>query len=129
MPVRAFSPGEVDAARAAAATQQRPLPDALQDACGLEPAAFVARLAATVHLRAIDLTRMGALDPAFDMLSYADAAKRGCVLFHDGAQACLLVVADPFDMALRDWVGFVPGTSIQDGVSRFVAWYRDYYKV
>ena len=31
--------------------------------------------------------------------------------------------------ALRDWVGFVPGTSIQDGVSRFVAWYRDYYKV
>jgi UDP-glucuronate 4-epimerase len=31
--------------------------------------------------------------------------------------------------ALRDWVGFVPGTSIKDGVSRFVAWYRDYYKV
>jgi len=105
MPVRAFSPSEVDTARATAATLQRPLPDALQDACGLEPAAFVARLAATVHLRAIDLTGMGALDPAFDLLSYADAAKRGCVLFHDGAQACLLVVADPFDMALRDWVG------------------------
>ena len=31
--------------------------------------------------------------------------------------------------ALRDWVGFVPGTSIQDGIGRFVAWYRDYYKV
>jgi len=31
--------------------------------------------------------------------------------------------------ALRDWVGFVPGTSIQDGIARFVAWYRDYYKV
>ena len=30
--------------------------------------------------------------------------------------------------ALRDWVGFVPGTSIQDGIGRFVAWYRDYYK-
>ncbi len=31
--------------------------------------------------------------------------------------------------ALRDWVGFVPGTSIQDGIGRFIAWYRDYYKV
>ncbi len=31
--------------------------------------------------------------------------------------------------ALKDWVGFVPGTSVQDGIGRFVVWYRDYYKV
>jgi len=31
--------------------------------------------------------------------------------------------------ALNDWVGFVPGTSVKDGINRFVAWYRDYYKV
>nr|WP_315227861.1 NAD-dependent epimerase [uncultured Albidiferax sp.] len=31
--------------------------------------------------------------------------------------------------ALQDWVGFVPGTSIQTGIGNFVAWYRDYYKV
>lgn len=31
--------------------------------------------------------------------------------------------------ALREWVGFVPGTSIRDGIGRFVAWYRHYYKV
>ena len=30
---------------------------------------------------------------------------------------------------LNDWVGFVPGTPIQEGVGRFIAWYRDYYKV
>ena len=30
---------------------------------------------------------------------------------------------------LNEWVGFVPGTSVADGVARFVAWYRDYYKV
>ena len=30
---------------------------------------------------------------------------------------------------LNDWVGFVPGTSVEDGVGRFVSWYRDYYKV
>jgi UDP-glucuronate 4-epimerase len=31
--------------------------------------------------------------------------------------------------ALRDWVGFVPGTSVQTGIGNFVAWYRSYYKV
>lgn len=30
--------------------------------------------------------------------------------------------------ALNDWVGFVPGTTIQSGIARFVTWYRDYYK-
>ena len=32
------------------------------------------------------------------------------------------------DDLVRD-VGFTPATPIEDGVGRFVAWYRDYYKV
>ena len=31
--------------------------------------------------------------------------------------------------ALNAWTGFAPATSVRDGVGRFVAWYRDYYKV
>ncbi len=31
--------------------------------------------------------------------------------------------------ALMDWVGYKPGTSVEDGIARFVDWYRDYYKV
>ncbi len=30
---------------------------------------------------------------------------------------------------LNAWTGFVPATSVNDGVARFVAWYRAYYKV
>ena len=30
---------------------------------------------------------------------------------------------------LEAWTGFKPGTSIEDGVGRFVAWYRGYFKV
>ena len=30
--------------------------------------------------------------------------------------------------ALRDWIGFVPGTGLDQGIQRFVAWYRTYYK-
>lgn len=29
--------------------------------------------------------------------------------------------------ALARWIGFVPGTPVQEGVNRFVTWYRDYY--
>ncbi len=31
--------------------------------------------------------------------------------------------------ALSDWVGFKPETTIEHGISEFVDWYRDYYKV
>lgn len=31
--------------------------------------------------------------------------------------------------ALNAWTGFAPATSVKDGVARFVAWYRDYYRV
>jgi UDP-glucuronate 4-epimerase len=30
--------------------------------------------------------------------------------------------------ALTDWTGFMPKTPIREGIGRFVAWYRDYYK-
>lgn len=30
--------------------------------------------------------------------------------------------------ALKDWVGFVPGTPVQEGIDRFIKWYLDYYK-
>ena len=29
---------------------------------------------------------------------------------------------------LGRWTGFRPGTSIDTGIGRFVAWYRDYFK-
>jgi UDP-glucuronate 4-epimerase len=31
--------------------------------------------------------------------------------------------------ALRDAVGFSPSTPIEEGIAKFVAWYRDYYNV
>ncbi len=31
--------------------------------------------------------------------------------------------------ALARWTGFTPGTPVQDGIDRFVAWYRAYYGV
>ena len=30
---------------------------------------------------------------------------------------------------LNDWVGFKPNTSVKEGVAKFVAWYRDFYRI
>ena len=30
---------------------------------------------------------------------------------------------------LMDDVGYKPDTSVEDGIARFVAWYREYYRV
>lgn len=30
--------------------------------------------------------------------------------------------------ALREWVGFAPSTPLAEGIQKFVAWYRDYYR-
>jgi UDP-glucuronate 4-epimerase len=31
--------------------------------------------------------------------------------------------------ALNAWTGFAPATSVREGVGRFIAWYREYYRV
>jgi UDP-glucuronate 4-epimerase len=31
--------------------------------------------------------------------------------------------------ALQEWIGFVPATDVRTGIQRFVAWYREYYRV
>lgn len=30
--------------------------------------------------------------------------------------------------ALNDWIGFVPGTTLEQGIEKFVTWYRAYYR-
>ena len=39
----------------------------------------------------------------------------------------LSTYADVEDLA--DAVGFKPKTNIEDGIAKFVAWYREYYQV
>ena len=105
-----FSTQELDAAHVVRKARGGCLRDALEETAGEPAVAFAARLAATVLLRVIGLERMNALEPAFDLLPYNDALRRECLLFRDAADARVLVIADPFDLALRDWVGErVPG--------------------
>ncbi len=57
--------------------------------------------------------------------SLGQVAQKNLLALQDGDVPATYANTD----ALKDWVGFVPGTSIDEGIDKFVAWYRQYYKV
>jgi len=97
-----FTADTLAAARRAAADGGTLL-EALQQQSGLDDAAFLARLAATARLPAMEMADLNRLAPDFDAFAYTDALQRECLPLRDPDGQLLLVVADPFDAALRDW--------------------------
>ncbi|MDH3320718.1 MAG: GspE/PulE family protein [Betaproteobacteria bacterium] len=93
---------EIALARAAAAAGRRRLVDALEEALGLDPDAFTARLAATLRLEALRMDALRRLAPAFDVLPFAECAQRSCALLH-GEGELLLAFDDPFSSELQAW--------------------------
>jgi general secretion pathway protein E len=77
--------------------------EVLQRLSGLENDDFTRQLGELFHFPVLRMQEMHALQPAFDILSYQDGAKRGCMAARDGAGNALLLLADPFDQGLRTW--------------------------
>ena len=77
--------------------------EGLEQASGMDGHALAAALAATFNYRLVGTTDLKRLNPAFDLLSPAEASRRRCVLVRDG-ERLLAVFCDPFDTALRPWL-------------------------
>jgi general secretion pathway protein E len=101
-----FDAGALRLARAAASAGGGNLIDLLQQQAGLDDASFLARLAATVQLPAFDLDDLEGLAPDFEALPYTEALQRECLPLRKRDGQLLIVVANPFDAAMRDWVEF-----------------------
>jgi general secretion pathway protein E len=93
----------INEARALSIKNGARLIEVLQQLSGMEDAEFTAQLAAKFHFPALDMVQLHALQPDFDMVSYPEAVKRGCVAAQDGADATLFLFSDPFDQGLRAW--------------------------
>ncbi|MGA8054432.1 MAG: type II/IV secretion system protein, partial [Burkholderiales bacterium] len=98
-----FAPEAIAAARTAAEATHRPIVSCLEDASGLAPEEFAARLAATFALPLATMPDLHCWQPAFDVLPYTESARRQCVLFRDPAGTLRLVTGDPFDATRFDW--------------------------
>jgi general secretion pathway protein E len=75
----------------------------LEQRSGLGPVELTAALARALDYRALSRADLSRLDPAFDLLGPAEAARRHCVLARNGAKL-LAVIADPFNDDLRGWL-------------------------
>jgi general secretion pathway protein E len=64
----------------------------------------IADLAASLRIQAIDLVELHASQPAFDVIPYAEAARRGCVAVRDFAGWLSIVLGNPYDLDTQDWI-------------------------
>ena len=103
-PVRSgLTPQQVQAARVAAASAQRRVLEVLEEQSGLDAQAFVAALGAALHYPVATMADLYRMQPAFDVLPFADAAARECLLLRDADGGLAVVMGDPFDVGLQAW--------------------------
>jgi general secretion pathway protein E len=98
-----FASERLERARHAAATRGVRLLEGLEEDSGLLPEQFVAALAGRFGLPALDMTALHAMQPAFEVLSFAEALQHECLPLRDAEGALLLVFADPFSPTLTPW--------------------------
>src|SRR6185436_15292803 len=92
---------EIAAARAAAGGRR--LVDVLEERLALGADEFAARLAATFRLEPLRMDELRRLDPAFDLVPFAECSQKGCVALRDPAQGLLLATDDPFSAEQEAW--------------------------
>ncbi len=64
----------------------------------------IAELSAKLHMPALSFEEMCAEEPAFDVLPYAEAARRRCVALRNAHGVVSLVLGNPFDLDTQDWL-------------------------
>jgi general secretion pathway protein E len=88
----------------AARVSDKRIVESLEEQLACPPAEFVRRLAETLRMPAASLEELRQETPAFDLISYADAARRSCVALRDAAGEVSVVLGDPYDLDAQDWI-------------------------
>jgi general secretion pathway protein E len=76
----------------------------LEERSGLLPEALVAELADLFMFSALDMADFVVMQADFSRITFPDAHRRGCVLFRRADGEVLVVLSDPFDGHLMEWV-------------------------
>ena len=100
--VARLTPEIIRAARARAAHEQQSVCTVLQHELALSPELLLQALGQRMHHEVLGSAALSLLAPAFDLIGYADAARRGCMACREGGDV-IAVISDPFDHGLQDW--------------------------
>jgi general secretion pathway protein E len=108
-----MTPQFIAGARQAAMAEQRPLLEVLEEMTGLPPREFAAGLAAVFAMRSLAPEDLEGSTPDFDVLPFAEASRRKCVVLRLADSACVALIHDPFDAELREWARFsIPADTV-----------------
>jgi general secretion pathway protein E len=78
--------------------------EALEQQLACSPSEFVQRLGETLRMRVATLEDLRSAEPAFDLLPYAEAARRCCVAIRSGDRPVAVVLGDPYDLDTQEWI-------------------------
>ena len=84
----------------------------LEEQFGLSAAESLAALAELYGYPVLSMEQMLRLEPAFDLVSFAEAAKRQCLALRDGRGNLLGVLADPTAVEVQEWAETLAGRAL-----------------
>ena len=99
-----ISAEDLQVARAESARSDRRLIEVLETRLGGSPAEFVSRLSSATRVPAASLDDLREGEPAFEVVPYAEALRRGCIALRMPGGGLAVVLSDPYDLDTQDWV-------------------------
>jgi general secretion pathway protein E len=100
----AISAEDLRWARAQSAAAGKKVVELIEQRLACGPLELMARLSSTLRLPISTLEDLRAGTPAFDLIPYADAARRGCLALRAPDGELSVVLGDPFDLDAQDWI-------------------------
>ena len=100
----AVASADLQWAREESARAGRKLIELLAERLACGPSELVARLSSTLRIPAVSLEDMRAATPAFDLVSYGECTRRGCIALRPADGEPWIVLGDPYDLDTQDWI-------------------------
>ena len=76
----------------------------VEESYNIEPGLAIAAIARLFHYRVLDMPALNGYSPAFDILPFADVARRECMVLRDGMGNLAIVFCDPFNVENHEWI-------------------------
>jgi general secretion pathway protein E len=95
---------QIRAARAESASTHQSVCKVLEESMALSPQQFTEVLGATMHFPVLGMDALHRLEPAFDVITFGEAAEHDCLALRNAEDQLLVVFGDPFETSLQAWV-------------------------
>ncbi len=76
----------------------------IEEGYAIEPGLAIAAIARAFHYPVLDMQALNGYSPAFDILSFADVARRECMVLRDDLGKLAIAFCDPFNADNQEWV-------------------------